>query len=77
MCSGGINLAFGILWLLRLREVKLTAMTFLIGIGILILCVYGLYVGVFIPISIRRKLPEIDETRKKTEIDLLNSNMLE
>ncbi len=76
MCSGGINFAFGIQWLLGLREVKLTAMTFLIGIGILILWVYGLYVGVFIPIAIRRKFPEIDETGKKTKIDLLNSNIL-
>ena len=60
-------LAAIILSLSRLKEVELSAMTYLIGIGILILCVYGLYVGVLIPNSIRRKLPEIDEIRTKTE----------
>lgn len=51
-------------------------MTFLIGIGILILCIYGLYVGVFIPGSWSRKLSKADEIRKKTKSILLNSNIL-
>ena len=43
-------------------------MRFLIGIGFLILCVYGLYVGVFIPRSIIKKIPEIDEIRNKQKV---------
>jgi len=60
----------------RLKEDKLRVMTFLIGIGILILCIYGLYMGVFIPGSISRKLSKADEIRKKTNSNLLNSNIL-
>ncbi len=52
------------------------AMTFLIGIGIIILCAYGLYVGVYIPNSLSRKLSKADEIRKKAESILLNSNVL-
>ena len=58
------------------KEVERMVMTFLIGIGILILCIYGLYVGVFIPGSWSRKLSKADEIRKKTKSILLNSNIL-
>ncbi len=50
-------------------------MTFLIGIGVIILFAYGLYLGVYIPDSLSRKLSKADEIRKKAESILLNSNM--
>ncbi len=40
-------------------------LTLLVGIGIVILCVYALYVGVFIPGLINKKLAKIDEIRKE------------
>lgn len=47
-------------------------MTLLVGIGIIILWVYVLYVGVFIPGLINEKLPKIDEVRNKARRNLLN-----
>ncbi len=49
-------------------------MTLLIGIGFLILCIYALYVGIFIPHLISRKLPEIEEIGEKTGSNLSNPN---
>jgi uncharacterized membrane-anchored protein len=49
------------------------AMKLLVGIGIIILWVYVLYVGVFIPGLINEKLPKIEEIRDKAKRNLLNS----
>ncbi len=48
------------------------AMTLLVGIGIVILCVYVLYIGVFIPGLINEKLTKVDKIRNKAKRDLLN-----
>ncbi len=42
-------------------------LTLLVGIGIIILSVYALYVGVFIPSLINEKLAKIDEIRNKAK----------